>query len=380
MGWLKNIFTAWFGQGLKQPTKHEKHSKSTRPPSKTSDPVAISDEYPAQTLGFLLKHCPQVRADAQRYDLQNPPALGAKICSHLNGCIHDIPPMPEIWHEVQNILQRDDASIRDLGQCVAQDPILTAKILKVCNSSAYMAAGGVEVNNIPLAIARLGLNEASSIIFQTLAPDLGGDAQRKQEIRHVWFHSQAIAMLSRILAEPTTLTTRSAATLHGMLHDIGKLVILHIATDTQLHDLKDSIAQGESSLVAEYHILGYSHIDAGMMLALHWNLPKHIKDMIASHHHPAVVQSHLLAPQTQHAMMILHAAHLILQSELYQPEQSSGSSSLPLGIWQSHQRTCLTDTLYFVQNNLLIPLDSASLYEHIRAEVARLKLSFADLF
>jgi len=81
--------------------------------------------------------------------------------------------MPEIWHRVQEILQQNDASASDLGQCVDQDPVLTAQILKVCNSSAY--AGGAEISNIPLAIARLGLDETSCIIFRSLAPDLGGD-------------------------------------------------------------------------------------------------------------------------------------------------------------------------------------------------------------
>ncbi|MBL4760448.1 MAG: HDOD domain-containing protein, partial [Mariprofundaceae bacterium] len=53
--------------------------------------------------------------------------------------INEIPPMPEIWHKIQTILQQPDSSASDLGACIAQDPILTAQVLKVCNSSAYGA-------------------------------------------------------------------------------------------------------------------------------------------------------------------------------------------------------------------------------------------------
>ncbi len=70
--------------------------------------------------------------------------------------------------------------------------MLTARILTVCNSSTYAAHNSAEITNIRLAIARLGLNEACNIIFHSRAPELGGSAFNKTEIRHVWFHSQAL--------------------------------------------------------------------------------------------------------------------------------------------------------------------------------------------
>ncbi len=80
---------------------------------------------------------------------------------------------------------------------------------------------------------------------------MGGSEQRKIEICHIWFHSQAIAMLSRILAEPSQHLSRHDAMLMEVLHDIGKLVVLHIAPEQQLSSLKIMINEGIPSLAAE---------------------------------------------------------------------------------------------------------------------------------
>ena len=387
VGWLRDLFAKLFGRQQAEVQPQRPTPKATHRSKKITArvPSGIKAEYQPQTLGFVLKHRPA--PGEQSYDLSKPPAIAKDARDHLQSHINQIPPMPEIWHRVQEILQQDDASASDLGQCVAQDPVLTAQILKVCNSSAYAGSGSAEVSNIPLAIARLGLDEASSIIFCSLAPDLGSSEQRKIEIRHIWFHSQAIAMLSRILAEPSHHLSRHDATLMGMLHDIGKLVILHLASEQQLNRLKSMLDEGVSSLAAEHASLGYTHIDAGMMLALHWKLPRHVQRSIAFHHHPAVMNADQLPESMRHAMLTLHTAHLILQHHAQSVglanEAAAEHPEEPLkttSIWHAHQRTCLDDTLRFMQQEMLISLESESFYEQIEADIKRLKLSFPDLF
>jgi len=360
MGWLSNLLATLFGRKQVQPQRSPSNAKrkiNKVPRRNTSE---IPSTYRADTLGWLLKHRPQPEPGELAYDLNNRPPIVRDARNYLQSRINQIPPMPEIWHQVQTILQQDDASASDLGQCVAKDPVLTAQILKVCNSSAYAGSAGKDVSNIPLAIARLGLDEASSIIFRSLAPDLGGSEQCKTEIRHIWFHSQAVAMLSRILAEPSHYLSRHDATLAGMLHDIGKLVVLHIEPDEKLNHLRAAI-------------------DAGMMLALHWRLPRQVQGLILFHHHPSEMKANRLPESMRHAMLTLHVAHLILQHDGQGGEQL-GEQAKVVSIWQSHQRTCMHDTLRFMQQEMQIPLDSESFYERVEVDLNRLKLSFSDLF
>jgi len=381
VSWFSDVLDKLFGRTKEHTGLQRRQQK--RPPAKKAGartPVENKTAYPPDTLGYLLKNSPAAMPGVHAYDLQKPPPLAKGAREYLQARIYKIPPMPEIWHRVQEILQQDGASASDLGKCIAKDPVLTARILKVCNSSMYAGANSAEVSNIPLAIARIGLDEASSIIFRSLAPDLGGSEQSKLEIRHIWFHSQAIAMLSRVLTEASGQLSRHEATLIGMLHDIGKLVILHIATDQQLNQLKDHIDSGMLSLAAEQEVLGYTHIDAGMMLALHWKLPKQVQQSISFHHHPTAIKAASLPESLRYAMLTLHIAHLMLQYHVQPDGHKHEEYRQSVSIWQSHQRSSLHDTLRFAQQHMSITLDSESLYKDNMAEIERLKLSFPDLF
>ncbi len=381
MSWLSNLFDQLFNR-KRESTNSPKQAVKSNSAAKKGAPrqnFETDAEYSEHSLGHLLKQIPRPTPETYAYDLNTPPEISKEARDHLQARITQIPPMPEIWHRVQEILQRDDASASDLGQCVAQDPVLTAHILQVCNSSAYAATGGSEISNIPLAIARLGLDEASSVIFRALAPNMGGSEQRKLEIRHVWFHSQAIALLSKILAEPSHQLSRHDATMIGMLHDIGKLVILHLEPEQQLNRLKASIEQSIPVLVAEQQALGYTHIDAGMMLALHWRLPKQVRSAIAFHHHPTVMKANDLPQDLRQAMMVVHTAHLILQHVIQTEPKAEGDAENG-SVWHSHQRTCLFEIRRFVQQEMSISLSSESFYGQVVAEIERLKLSFPDLF
>ncbi|OIO71213.1 MAG: hypothetical protein AUJ57_07475 [Zetaproteobacteria bacterium CG1_02_53_45] len=369
MSWLSKLFSTFTGGGPKAAARPD-NGRKTVPPAGNSTPTQYAD----QTLGWLLKKNPSI-APHTTYDLSKPRALDPGVLGRLRRNIHEIPPMPETWRQIQHILQKPDASASDLGAVVANDPVLTARILKTCNSSAYATAGSSEINNIPLAIARLGLDETSNIIFQTLAPKLGESPEKRLQSRHIWMHSQTISVLMRLLAEPCSQVSRNDASLIGMLHDIGKLVILHIEDQEKLAALKNAIDGGLSTLEAEFHHLGYTHIDAGMMLGLHWQLPKHVQHFISFHHHAASLPASRIPSHLQQAMMMLNLAHIIAQYQL--PADKAAENR---GIWQSYQRLFAERPELYVKNELNLPLDSQTLYRQLQLQIERMKVQFPDLY
>lgn len=368
MSWLSNLFSKLFGrQADNRPTP----ARVRKPAPVKEQPAAASSE---GTLGWLLKKSPSI-APHMAYDLSKPHGIEPDTLGRLRKNIHAIPPMPETWRQIQKILQQPDASASDLGAVVATDPVLTAQILKTCNSSAYATAGSSGINNIPLAIARLGLDETSNIIFQTLAPKLGDNPEVKLQTRHIWMHSQAISVLMRLLAEPCNQVSRHDASLIGMLHDIGKLVILHIEESRKLAEIKAAIDGGLSTLEAEHHHLGYTHIDAGVMLALHWQLPKHVQNFISLHHHAASLPVEKITPRLQHSMMMLNLAHMVLQQSLVIDNQADNNS-----IWSAYPRIFAERPESFIKFELNLPLDSPTLFEQLSEQIERIKTLFPDLY
>lgn len=368
---------SWFGNIIHKLLPGSSSESAGRITSRrtSSKPEIQINQCPPASLGGLLHNSPSSLLQSNAYDLSNPPRLDGETLKHLRSRIHQIPPMPEIWHKIQNILEQPDASAGELGTAISQDPILTAQVLKVCNSSAYAVAGSKAITNVPLAIARLGLDETSNIIFQTLAPEMGQSENSKLQIRHIWMHCQSISALSRLLAEPSRKLERHDANLIGMLHDIGKLVILNLESDEKLAALKAAIDSGTDALQAEAEQLGYTHIDAGVILALHWQLPKKVQHYISYHHHTGSLPVNAIPKELQHAMMTLNLAHLVFEHFARHDEAYAN-----MLIWSGHCCGFARVNESFVTSEMNLSIDSSAFYSQLKAEVERIKLSFPDLF
>jgi len=338
-------------------------------------------ERPVEDTGLTIAALLNLNACAaakMSYDLNHPPCLDTEVLGRLRHHVNTIPPMPETWHRIQRALQQPDASAHDLGIIIADDPILTAKVLQTCNSAAYTTSTSASISNIPLAVTRLGLDETSHIIFHTLAPQLAdASAEKKLQSHHIWMHSQAMSMLMRSLAEPCSKISHNEASLIGMLHDIGKLVILHIEKQSVLNELMASIIKGLPALEAEYQHLGYTHIDAGMMLALRWKLPNQIQHFIAHHHHASHLPLDDIPDNLQHPMMMLNLAHMILQHCLANHDDTISNHR---GIWQQDQLSFIGRPDLFIKNELELPLESTSLLTQLEHQVKRIQLNFPDIY
>ena len=370
MSWLGKLF----GKRSSDSGSSERAARTTARKSTPNQTTQIQD-CPANSLGGLLNSRPSSLLQSSPYDLSKPPRLDGETLKHLRSKIHEIPPMPEIWHQIQQILEQPGASAGELGAVISQDPILTAQILKVCNSSAYSIPGSTEISNIPLAIARLGLDETSNLIFKTLAPEMGQSENMRQQVRYIWMHCQSISSLTRLLAESCHKLERHDASLIGMLHDIGKLVILNLEPAEKLSQLKAAIDSGTDALQAEYEQLGYTHIDAGVILALHWKLPKKVQHFISYHHHTGSLPVTSIPKELQHAMMALNLAHLVF--EHFSKDASNMTNEV---IWSAHSCGFARINESFITSELKLPIDSGPFYRQLEGEVSRIKLSFPDLF
>ncbi len=305
-------------------------------------------------------------------DLRSPPPINAEVLKRLKSAINDIPPLPEIWYRIQTILNAPDASPSDLAAEVEQDPVIAARVLKVCNSAAYAAPGAKPVTSVALALTRLGMDRAHDLILQAVIPDFGDRKESDSEIHRIWFHSQAISLIARTLAGYSHVLEGRAASLFGMFHDIGKLVILHLEDGEKLGELRDAVASGTPPLKAEWDILGYTHIDAGMMLGLHWRLPRSIHRFIYYHHHPEWHEPDTWPSDMQAVIMLVQTSHLILAAICEEDEHQ--------GVWSSGKRSHIPETESFLHKPLQLPLTNTGVYSQLSQDISHLKLNFSDIF
>lgn len=338
----------------------------------TQAPEASKETVDFHTLLSAFSVESKAAPEQPRFDMRKPPQLSKDVLRRLKKAIETIPALPEIWYEVQAVFDDETSSPADLARVIEQDAVLTAHILRMCNTAAYLPAGAKENTDVALALTRIGMDAAQSLVLSAVAPDFATSPASSLDVRGIWFHGQAIALFARMLSEYSPVVDGQSAAMFGLLHDIGKLVILHLEDDDTLAQLKQHIDDGQDALLAEIDVLGYSHIDAGMMLALHWKLPRKLHRFIYYHHFPCWQKPETWPPDVQASVMLIHMAHLVLSSLT--------KDDIFDGIWQGAHRTHVPSSAAILSNPLKLPLKDASVYSSMRVKLKHLQRLFPDLY
>lgn len=142
--------------------------------------------------------------------------------------IHNLPTPPLVFTQVNKVLKNPKTSAYQIGAIISEDPALSAKILKLTNSSFYGIPG--TITSVKQAIIILGLEVVRSLVlsasvFDSFAKNYKID---KNYLDWFWRHSLSVASMARIISRtknfPSLLEAEEAFSA-GLLHDIGKLVI-----------------------------------------------------------------------------------------------------------------------------------------------------------
>ena len=224
--------------------------------------------------------------------------------------VQDLPSLPAVVMELLSSVEQDDIDISVLAKKVSYDQALTAKTLRLANSSSYGLQ--VKVTTIQQAITFLGFQTTRNLI--TAAAVTGCFPSGRCAGFHdkaFWRHSIATAACARALARRMRFNQDIAFTA-GLLHDIGRLV--RVARHVQ---------HGGDWLDAERAVLGIDHVDAGVALADHWNFSDTMRHAIAYHHAPETHGAGFLAAIVHVANSIVHALDLAGEDDELVPRVSS---------------------------------------------------------
>lgn len=225
--------------------------------------------------------------------------------TELIGKVKNLAPVSPSALKLVGLLDRPNISNEDIVQLLKFDTVLTAKLLRVCNSPLF----GLEdpVSSVEQAVLILGhqqiLHVALTIAFSgTMAMPLPGYAA---EARELWQHSLVAALAAEDIARnfrAVPVETPVAFTA-GLLHDIGKVVMNHVLTKDTQAAIRQRISQdGRSRTEAEKEIIGVDHADIGKSLLASWRLPEEIVEAVGNHHHPVYTPEPKLSS-------IVHAAN-----------------------------------------------------------------------
>jgi putative nucleotidyltransferase with HDIG domain len=232
-----------------------------------------------------------------------------------------LPSLPAVVMELLSSIEQDDVDISVLAKKVSYDQALTAKTLRLANSSTYGLQ--VKVTTIQQAITFLGFQTTRNLI--TAAAITGCFPSGRCVGFHdkaFWRHSIATAACARALARRMRFNQDIAFTA-GLLHDIGRLVLVTGHPDAYAQVVAWHAQHGGDWQDAEQAVLGIDHIDAGVALADHWNFSSTMRQAIAYHHAPDIHGAGFLATIVHVANAIVHALDLAGEDDELVPRVSS---------------------------------------------------------
>ncbi|MBN1759159.1 MAG: HDOD domain-containing protein [Chitinispirillaceae bacterium] len=205
--------------------------------------------------------------------------------------IQNLPTLPEIVLRIQRLVMSEEGNATLLARIIEQDPSLSAKILKVSNSSYYCSTSG-KITSISNAITRVGFNEVGHIALAVNFVRQFSHHSNVLDYKTFWKHSLTSAYLCALIADNNHCGRfkpgdRHLLFLAGLLHDIGILLydqFFHSDFEAIIREAVDGeipFLSAEKKMVPDemHGLVG------GVLLNL-WKIDQAIVSAVRYHHAP----------------------------------------------------------------------------------------------
>jgi putative nucleotidyltransferase with HDIG domain len=199
----------------------------------------------------------------------------------------NLPTLPSVALEISRMAADDTASARDLERRILTDTALAAKVLGVANSAYY----GLRetVTGVRQAVVLMGFREVQNLVLGVSVIGLFNPrlSAAGLSMTDLWAHAVAVAGASAALAAgaPLVATAENAFTA-GLLHDLGKPLLLSLFPEDFTRAAMRARQQGCSFFEAEAAVNGVTHDVLGDLFCRASSFPEVILAGVANHHEP----------------------------------------------------------------------------------------------
>lgn len=215
--------------------------------------------------------------------------------------------LPAVAMRVLELTRSPSVDVRELQNCVAGDPALTGKLLRVVNSSLF--ALSKPVGNLNQAITLLGIQRLKMLVLGFSLPTHSTSSIQPAVLDRYWRHALLKSVAARELAETLWKSCGDEAFVMGLLEDLGLLVLVQDLGDSYVKFLHGVWTAGNDPREMELEVLGFDHVQLTAKLLEHWGFPPAMLRAIATPRGPQ--QMAQLAPAEQALPQILDLAELL---------------------------------------------------------------------
>ena len=198
--------------------------------------------------------------------------------------INALPTIPRVLKRLLGVIENPRVSLNEISNFISNDPALTTKVLKMVNSPVYGFPG--RISSVNQAVILLGLSVVKGLLLGVSVFDL-----MQKTMIGLWEHSLGCAIVARLIAEKKGLKEPEEASIDGLLHDIGKVLLILRFPDKYEKAMHDADINGMGIYEAERFHYGTTHASVGSWMAQKWRFPQKLVDVIEHHHKPHLSKS-----------------------------------------------------------------------------------------
>jgi len=204
--------------------------------------------------------------------MEQQQSIADEVLSAIESGKLELPTLPDVAIKIRELIDDPNVSADQLVNLLSADPVVSAHIIKAANSAA---AGGLRVDTLRAAIARLGYRMLRNLVMSVAVGNIfkASSPIIDRHLKRLWEHSRVVAANSFVLALHQKHLKPEQAMLAGMVHNLGALPLCIYAN--RFHPRLEQAALEE--LVRRFSTR------VGVALLHNWHFPPEIIEVVAGY-------------------------------------------------------------------------------------------------
>ncbi len=210
------------------------------------------------------------------------PALPSAVTSAIFNVVgaRSVPPMPSSAQKAFQLSTDPNADARDFVEVIESDEGLSARVLRIANSVYFDR--GKKSTTIEESVMVIGINELRCLLNSNTLSDIFPSKSPARAF--LWGHDVGTALAARALCQRVLPSKAELAFLGGLMHDIGKLLLLQRTPDEYGKVISRVEQEGVDFAVAEAEFFPFDHTEVGQLIGERWAFSTDLRFMIRQHH------------------------------------------------------------------------------------------------
>lgn len=245
--------------------------------------------------------------------------------------LSDMPTLPDVVAKLTQLIADPKTTANDINDTLSSDAALSAKILRIVNSSYYGFSR--RIASITNAVVILGFNQVRNLALSAFIFDNFSQTGENVgfDLKAFWKHCIGVAFTAGQIAKKVDPRLEEDAFICGLLHDLGKYVMAQKSRADLGQVIRLAVDKRQLFINAEHQLLEYDHAVLGSALVERWNLPENLVEVIRHHHEPLAMEAE---PRTVLLAAITNTADITARALLM---GSGGDNKIPRltrGVWE----------------------------------------------